>query len=257
MNQELAGLIDRKKAVRGRKSPRASEYYPANLPKLDICAIGAVGFHRNMAAAGATVFSTSLYKIDQILEERTSQELQEDQDYQDQLDARLPAQYRDFRDVFSKEAADKLPPHRRYDHQIELEASPETLGFCPLRRQSTEELLATKKYITEHLHKGFIDSSQAPFAAPILFVRKANGALRLCIDFRKLNSLTRKDRYPLPLIDETLARLGNAKVFTRLDIRGAFHHIRMHPNSEELTFFRTGYGKYKCNVLWECLTNGP
>ena len=112
MNQELAGLTDRKKAVRGRKSPRASEYYPANLPKLDICAIGAVGFHRNMAAAGATVFSTSLYEIDQILEERTSQELQEDQDYQDQLDARLPAQYRDFRDVFSKEAANKLPPHR-------------------------------------------------------------------------------------------------------------------------------------------------
>ena len=75
MNQKLAGLTGRKKAVKGWKSPKASEYYPANLPKLDICAIGAVGFYRNMSAAGATVFSTSLYEIDQILEERTSQEL--------------------------------------------------------------------------------------------------------------------------------------------------------------------------------------
>jgi hypothetical protein len=85
--------------------------------------------------------------------------------------------------VFSKEAADKLPLHRPYDHQIELEGSPETLGFCPLRKQSTEELLATKKYIIEHLSKGFIEDSQAPFAAPILFVQKANGALQLYIDF--------------------------------------------------------------------------
>ena len=105
------------------------------------------------------MFSTSLYEIDQILEERTVQEIQEDQDYQEQLESRLPIQYREFMDVFSKEAADKLPPHRSYDHKIELEDSPETLGFYLLRRQSTEELLATKKYIIEHLSKGFIDSS--------------------------------------------------------------------------------------------------
>jgi len=71
----------------------------------------------------------------------------------------------------------------------------------------------------EHLDKGFIEPSQAPFAAPILFVRKANGGLQFCIDFRKLNAITRKDRYPLPLLKETLARLSKAKVFTKLDIR--------------------------------------
>ncbi|KAK6582321.1 hypothetical protein PZA11_004729 [Diplocarpon coronariae] len=72
-----------------------------------------------------------------------------------------------------------------------------------------------------------------------------------------LNNLTRKDRYPLPLIDETLARLAGAQIFTKLDIRQAFHRIRMDPESEELTTFRTRYGAYKCKVLPFGLTNSP
>jgi transposase InsO family protein len=111
--------------------------------------------------------------------------------------------------------------------------------------------------LVENLDKGFIDSSKAPFAAPVLFVKKANGSLRFCIDYRKLNNLTRKDRYPLPLIDETLARLAKAKIYTKLDIRQAFHRIRIDPASEELTTFRTRYGAYKCKVLPFGLTNGP
>ena len=109
----------------------------------------------------------------------------------------------------------------------------------------------------ENLHKGFIEASQAPFAAPILFVKKHDGSLRFCIDYRKLNSLTRKDQYPLPLIEETLARLSKAKIFTKLDIRQAFHRIRIDPESEELTTFRTRYGAYKCKVMPFGLTNGP
>ena len=101
--------------------------------------------------------------------------------------------YKGFQDVFSKAAADKLLPYCPYDHKIEVKKGPESLGFSLLHQQSAEELLATKKYITEHLSKGFIKPSQAPFAAPILFVQKANGALCLCINFHKLNSLTKKD----------------------------------------------------------------
>jgi predicted oxidoreductase len=111
--------------------------------------------------------------------------------------------------------------------------------------------------LVKNLDKGFIDGSQALFAAPVLFVKKANGSLRFCINYRKLNNLTRKDRYPLPLIDETLARLAKAKIYTKLDIRQAFHRIRMDPASEELTTFRTRYGVYKCKVLPFGLTNGP
>jgi hypothetical protein len=119
------------------------------------------------------------------------------------------------------------------------------------------ELEELKRYLTENLDKGFIDTSQAPFASPVLFVKKPNGSLRFYINFRKLNRLTRKDRYPLPLIDKTFARLAKAKVFTKLDIRQAFYQIWIHLDSKELTTFRTRYGAYKCKVLPFGLTNGP
>jgi hypothetical protein len=71
----------------------------------------------------------------------------------------------------------------------------------------------------DNLSKGFISESQAPFAAPILFTQKANGGLRFCVDYRKLNAITWKDRYPIPLLEETLAYISGAKIFTKLDIR--------------------------------------
>jgi hypothetical protein len=129
MEQQFRSFTDQECSEKVRKTRRPSESYPTNLPKVDICAIGAVGFHRNIAKPGATVFATSLYEIDRILEERTVQEIQEDRDYQAQLESKLPVQYREFMDVFSKEAADKLLLHRSYDHKIELEASPETLVY--------------------------------------------------------------------------------------------------------------------------------
>ena len=122
---------------------------------------------------------------------------------------------------------------------------------------SVTELEEVKRYLLDNLNKGFIEPSQSPFATPVLFVKKANGSLRFCIDYQKLNQLTQKDRYLIPLLDKTLARLGRAKVFTKLDIRQAFHCIQMDPNSEELTTFCTHYGAYKCKVLPFRLTNGP
>ena len=122
---------------------------------------------------------------------------------------------------------------------------------------SSIELKAVKQYITDNLDKGFIKPSQAPFAALILFVRKANGSLRLYIDFYALNALTQKDRYPLLLIDKTLARITKATIFIKLDIRQAFYCIRIDPASKEYTTFRTRYGAYKCKVLPFGLINGP
>src|SRR5436189_1437527 len=122
---------------------------------------------------------------------------------------------------------------------------------------STAELRAVKQYLLDNLSKGFISPSQAPYASPVLFVRKADGSLRFCIDFQKLNVITCRDQYPLPLIDETLARLSHAKIFTKLDICQAFHWIHINPASEDLTTFRTCYRSYKCKVLLFGLTNGP
>jgi hypothetical protein len=110
-------------------------------------------------------------------------------------------------------------------------------------------------YIIENLDKGFIEPSYAPFIALILFVRKANGQLRLYVDYRKLNIVIVKDRFPLPLIDETIARLSKVKVFTKLNIYTTFNYIRIYPNSKELTTFRTRYGYFKSKVLLFRLTN--
>lgn len=89
-----------------------------------------------------------------------------------------------------------LPPHRSYDHKIRIEGpeGPESLGYSPLQHQSTLELQETKQFLEENLQRGFIEPSQSPFASPILFVKKPSGALRFCVDYRKLNNLTQKDR---------------------------------------------------------------
>ena len=112
-------------------------------------------------------------------------------------------------------------------------------------------------YLREHLHKGFIVPSKAPFASPVLFAKKPGGGWRFCVDYCLLNSKTKLDRMPLPLINETLDRLSRARIFTKLDIRQAFHRIRMHPDSEDLTTFRTRYGCFKYRVVPFGLTNGP
>ena len=122
---------------------------------------------------------------------------------------------------------------------------------------SIPELETVKEYLLKNLDKGFIEPSSAPFATPVLFVKKANKSLRFYIDFRALNNITRKDRYPLPLIDETLARLLGARIFTKLDIRQAFYRIRIAPEAKKLTTFRTRYGAYKYKVLPFGLTNSP
>jgi transposase InsO family protein len=231
--------------------PRRTPRNDKTILTVDLFEISSAAFRMNLRRSDNLVFATSIYEIDSIIQDKVIEESDDKM-----VDRVLPPQYRRFKDAFSKEASDQLPPHRSYDHKIELEAD-NTLGASPLYNMSVEELQAVKKYLLENLDKGFIEPSQAPFASPVLFVKKPNGSLRFCIDFRKLNELTRKDRYPLPLIDETLARLSKAKVFTKLDIRQAFHRIRIHPDSEELTTFRTRYGSYKCKVLPFGLTNGP
>jgi hypothetical protein len=116
----------------------------------------------------------------------------------------LLKEFHNYLNVFSKQAADKLPPYRYVDHYIVLERDSK-LGHVPLYNMSKEELDLVKKYIEDNLTKGFIKASKAPFASPVLFVRKPGGGLRFCVDYCKLNVIIRKDSYPLPLINETLA----------------------------------------------------
>ena len=177
----------------------------------------------------------------------------------EEVKRKLPPEYHDYLDVFDRTKADILPPHRPYDHKLEFNDSSDKTKLPKSRiyPMSGHKLEQVKKYLDEHLKKGFITPSHAPFASPVLFAEKPNGGLRFCVDYRKLNAITKRNRYPIPLIDEVLARIQGCKYLTRLDIIAAFNKLRIHPDSEDFTTFVTSLGAYKYRVLPFGLTNGP
>jgi hypothetical protein len=122
---------------------------------------------------------------------------------------------------------------------------------------SINELKVLRKYLRENLAKGFIRPSSSPVSSPVIFVKKPGGGLRFCVDYRKLNEITIKNRYPLPLIQETLDRLSQAKYYTKLDIISAFNRIRIAEGHEHLTAFRTREGLFEYLVMPFGLTNAP
>ena len=156
--------------------------------------------------------------------------------------------------MFSKKGGETLPPHRDTDHAIELEGGLK-LPFGRIYNLSEAELAALKAYIETNLANGFIQRLSSPAAAPILFVKKKDGSLRLSVDYRALNSITIKNRYPLLLISEILDRVRGAAIFTRLDLRGAYNLIRIKEGDEHKTAFRTRYGQFEYRVMPFGLTN--
>jgi hypothetical protein len=127
-------------------------------------------------------------------------------------------------EVFSKAKAETLPPHRPIDHAIDLEPGFK-LRYGRIYNLSEVELKTLKACIETNLANGFIQRSSSPAAAPILFAKKKDGGLRLCVHYRTLNKATVKNRYPLLLISKILDCVGGARVFTKLDLRGAYHLI--------------------------------
>ena len=122
---------------------------------------------------------------------------------------------------------------------------------------SRDELLVLRKSLTELLNKKFIRLSKSPAGAPVLFAKKPGGGLRFCVDYRALNAITRKDRYPIPLIRETLSSISKARWLTKLDVSAAFHKIRLAKGEEWKTAFRTRYGLYEWMVTPFGLTGAP
>lgn len=177
-------------------------------------------------------------------------------DYVANLKQVVPSDYHGLLSAFSKTKADTLPPHRPYDLSVDLEDG-KSPPFGPLYSLSELELKALSDWLKENLSKGFIRASTSPAGAPILFVKKKNGSLRLCVDYRALNNITIKNRYPLPLIPEALDRLRTARIFTKLDLRGAYNLVRVKEGDEWKTAFRTRYGHFECLVMPFGLTNAP
>ena len=214
---------------------------------LEMAMIGAAAYRLLSKQKDVELFSISLKDIEYQLNK-------EDRPPTDPKTV-VPPDYHEFLDVFSKAASDTLAPHRPYDHRIILEGGKDH-GHSPLRSMSQKELEFVK-YLEENLRKGFIEASHAACSSPILLARKPNGGLRFCVDYRRLNQLSKKDRYPIPLIEETLAQLKEAKIFSKIDIRQAFHKLRMAMESEDLTTFNSRFGAYKYKVLPFGLSGGP
>ncbi|GJP49632.1 hypothetical protein CLOM_g8818, partial [Closterium sp. NIES-68] len=157
---------------------------------------------------------------------------------------------------FSGRSASRLPPERPQDHKIDLEpgAQPTVRTQWRLTQPELTELRSQLDYLLE---KGFIRPSTSPFAAPILFTPKKDGGLRMCIDYRALNRRTIKSRYPIPRADDLLDQLRGARFFSKIDLRGGYHQIRVFADDCHKTAFRTRYGSYEYTVMPFGLTNAP
>jgi hypothetical protein len=161
----------------------------------------------------------------------------------------------EFSDVFPEELPG-MPPERKVEFAIEL-----IPGTTPISKRayrvSGPELVELKKQIDELLEKGYIRPSTSSWAAPVLFVEKKDGTKRMCIDYRALNEVTVKNKYPLPRIEDLFDQLRGASVFSKIDLRSGYHQLKIRPSDIPKTAFITKYGLYEFMVMSFGLTNAP
>ncbi|KAI2662297.1 Transposon Tf2-6 polyprotein [Labeo rohita] len=170
--------------------------------------------------------------------------------------SRVPSSYHQFKVVFSKSRATSLPPHRPYDSAIDL-----LPGSCPPRGRifslSPTKRSAMDTYIKESLAAGIIQASTSPAGTGFFFVGKKDGGLRPCIDYRGLNKIMVRNRYPLPLMATAFELLQGASIFTKLDLRNAYHLVRIQQGDEWKMAFNIPTGHYEYLVMPFGLTNAP
>ncbi|GAU45129.1 hypothetical protein TSUD_135590 [Trifolium subterraneum] len=162
---------------------------------------------------------------------------------------------REYLDVF-REEVNSLPPEREIEFSIDLVPGSQPISVAPYR-MSPLELRELKSQLEELLQKHFIRPSISPWGAPVLLVKKKDGTMRLCIDYRQLNKVTIKNKYTLPRIDDLLDQLRGAIIFSKIDLRSGYHQIRIRTSDVSKTAFRTRYGHYEFLVMPFGLTNAP
>ena len=164
----------------------------------------------------------------------------------------------EYSDVVSKDPnfTPPFPPKRNVDHEIKLEPNA-ALPNRGIYRLPPDELAELKRQLDKLLALGLIRPSTSPFASPVLFVKKKDGSLRLCIDYRGLNKVSVKNRYPLPRVDELLDRLHGAQVFSKIDLASGYYQVRIAEEDIPKTAFRTRYGHYEFTVMPFGLCNAP
>ncbi|MBW0562874.1 hypothetical protein O181_102589 [Austropuccinia psidii MF-1] len=167
----------------------------------------------------------------------------------------VPPAWHQYLDIFSKVKAEKLPPHRACDHHIKLEGLLPPVGVIySLSNNESEKLWA---YISDNSEKSFIRPSSSSTGAHVLFVKKKDGGLRVCVDYHKLNAVARKNRYPVPPMNQLLTVFNGSNIFSKIDLHGAYNLLRIKEGDEHLTALRAKYGSYEYLVMPFGLNNAP
>jgi len=161
----------------------------------------------------------------------------------------------DFSNVFPEDLQG-LPPDREIEFCIELTPGAAPVSKAP-HRMAPAELKELKEQLQELLDKGFIRPSVSPWGAPVLFVKKKDGTMRMCIDYQELNKITIKNKYPLPHIDDLFDQLQGAQIFSKIDLRLGYHQLKLRREDIPKTAFRTRYGHYEFLVMPFGLANAP
>jgi hypothetical protein len=175
----------------------------------------------------------------------------------EQQEAELPKEYREFARLFSDEAADQFPPAREWDYAINLKpGAPDALD-CKIYPMTRDEDTALEKFLDEMVAKGYIRPSKSPYASPFFFVKKKDGKLQPVQDYRRLNSHTVRNQYPLPLIAQLISDLSGAHIFSKVDIRQGYNNVRIKKGDEWKAAFKTKFGHWEPLVMFFGLTNSP
>ena len=171
--------------------------------------------------------------------------------------SKVPDWLHDFGTVFSKTKSERMPTRKPYDHGIEFVEGaklPKPAKIYPL---SPKERNSLDEWINEELRKGYIRPSKSPIAAPFFFVKKHDGGLRPVMDYRALNEITVKNRYPIPRISDLIDNLSKASIFTKIDLRWGYNNVRIKEGDEWKTAFRTRFGLFEYLVMPFGMTNSP
>jgi hypothetical protein len=169
----------------------------------------------------------------------------------------VPEYLHDFADVFEKTDFNELPPHQSWDHAIEILPGSEHRLDCKIYPLSLDEQGQLDEFLEEQLRTGWIQASKSPMASPFFFIKKKDGKLRPVQDYRRLNEMTIKNRYPLPLITKLINALQNAKYFTKLDVRWGYNNVRIKEGDEYKAAFRTNHSLFEPLVMFFGMTNSP
>jgi len=169
----------------------------------------------------------------------------------------VPAEYQQFAKVFSEEESKRYPPKRAWDHAIKFKKDTPEAVDCKVYPMNRIEDEAVQKFLHDELEKGYIRESKSPYASSFFFVCKKDGKMQPVQDYQKINAITIRNQYPLPLIVDLIRDLSNAHIYTKLDVRWGYNNVHIREGDKKKAAFKTRYGLFEPTVMYFGLTNSP